>query len=401
MALLAPIAALAGCQSSPTGMSVGAAPFSVAADARCATNIVALDTDFEAGNIASCEATGETWLTLRIEPEDEPPINCSAWYAFRLTRAMPGPVDITLDYAACGHRYLPKLSEDGIHWRSLTPDDLKLKGDDDERATFRVEVGDKPLFVAGQELFTQATHDAALEHYAMSPAATIEPFAQSVEGRPIRLLRMIEPGAEPREVVVLVGRQHPPEVTGAQALDPFVRTLLGDSDLAKAYRTRFETIVIPLLNPDGVAKGHWRHNVNGKDLNRDWGPFTQPETRAVGDMLKGIAEDPNRQLRLFLDFHSTARDVFYTIPDTMETDPPLFLSRWLTRYGERMPGYYVNRDTDHNAGLPTSKAYVYETYGVPTATFELGDEDDRAMIQTIGEQAALAMMEEMLASPTP
>jgi hypothetical protein len=31
-------------------------------------------------------------------------------------------------------------------------------------------------------------------------------------------------------------------------------------------------------NPDGVDKGHWRLNDGGVDLNRDWGPFTQPET---------------------------------------------------------------------------------------------------------------------------
>ena len=44
-----------------------------------------------------------------------------------------------------------------------------------------------------------------------------------------------------------------------------------------------------VLKPDGVADGHWRHNDGGKDLNRDWGPFTQPETQAVAGVLEKLA----------------------------------------------------------------------------------------------------------------
>ncbi len=40
-------------------------------------------------------------------------------------------------------------------------------------------------------------------------------------------------------------------------------------------------LILPLLNPDGMALGHWRHNLGSVDLNRDWGIFGQPETTAV------------------------------------------------------------------------------------------------------------------------
>jgi len=46
---------------------------------------------------------------------------------------------------------------------------------------------------------------------------------------------------------------------------------MGDSELAREFRRRFSIIMVPLLNPDGVVLGHWRHNVNGVDLNRDGG----------------------------------------------------------------------------------------------------------------------------------
>ena len=106
-------------------------------------------------------------------------------------------------------------------------------------------------------------------------------IGRSVEGRPIRALH-VNPEA-PRHVLVL-GRQHPPEVTGALALIPFVERLLAKriDACAQAEPTcaLFEQhgfMVAPNLNPDGVARGHWRHNLGGVDLNRDWGAFTQPE----------------------------------------------------------------------------------------------------------------------------
>ena len=192
-------------------------------------------------------------------------------------------------------------------------------------------------------------------------------------------------------------RQHPPEVTGAIAMQVFVEEILSDTPLAARFRERFAVTVVPMLNPDGVVLGYWRHGTGGLDLNRDWGPFTQPETQLMQDLLERLDRQPDRNLRLFLDFHSTQRDVFYTIPDELPTDPVMFTSQWLANLQGRMPDYAVNPDPGHNANLPTSKTYVYQTYGVPAATFEIGDETDRDLINRIGREASRAMMETLLA----
>jgi len=63
-----------------------------------------------------------------------------------------------------------------------------------------------------------------------------------------------------------------------------------------------------------------------------------------------------------------------------------------------MPGYEVRRDARHTVGRPISKAYVFDTYGVPGITFELGDETDRKLIKRIGRESANAMMETLLAT---
>ena len=69
---------------------------------------------------------------------------------------------------------------------------------------------------------------------------------------------------------------------GQEAYRAFVSELMtrGD-DKAKAFLGNHRIVLAPMPNPDGVDKGHWRLNDGGLDLNRDWGKFTQPETRAL------------------------------------------------------------------------------------------------------------------------
>ena len=368
----------------------------------CKTKAVTLDTAFPTGNVKSCRSSGTKRLSITLAPEDAPPINCSAWYAFRLTPAKRTKVTITLNYEACGHRYWPKSSTDGVTWDYLPKKHVKIeKIDGLKQARITVKLGKKPVFIAGQEILPPSAYHAWIDDAVQSQAAEKWLLGKSAESRDIPAMTIKASGSSPKEQVVLVGRQHPPEVTGALAMLPFVDTILSDSPLAKAFRARFETIVVPMLNPDGVVRGHWRHNTGGVDLNRDWGPFTQPETQLMDGLLRKIEADPDQKLRLLLDFHSTQKDVFYTIPDEYPTNPPLFIRDWLKNYQDRMPDYKVNRDARHSADRPISKAHSYETYGVPAVTFELGDETDRQLIKTIGEQSAIAMMETLLATDKP
>ena len=369
---------------------------------RCAVNAAKLDSAFPSGSAGTCSTSGDARFSLLIAPEVAPPINCSAWYAFRLTPQKAGTVTIDLNYTACGHRYWPKVSTDGVNWDYLPKKSVTIEDNQGiKKASIKVKLGKQPVFVAGQEIIVGPTYDAWLANLSQSPDAALSQLGLSAEKRPIPMLRIKQAGSAPHEQVVLIGRQHPPEVSGALAMFPFVEAILSDDPVAKRFRARFETVVVPFVNPDGVARGHWRHNTGGTDLNRDWGPFVQPETKLLEELLKQIAMDPHQNLRLFIDFHSTQKDVVYTLPDSSATKPADYTRLWLDRYQERMPGYKVKRDPAHNVGSAVSKAYVYDTYQVPTATFELGDETDRKLIKKIGHEAALAMMETLLASPTP
>lgn len=384
------------------GLAPVAAQSGAEGGTQCASDAAQIDRDFEAGAYAKCSVTADGSFVLTIEREDENVTNPSPWYAFRVTPRRPGEVTVSLTYEDAGHRYWPKFSSDGESWTRLGEETVTIEGDRGESyARLTLQLDAEPLFVAAQEFLLPSDYANWLTGHGAQPFAELSVLGASAEGRDIELLRIASPGATPRETVVLVGRQHPPEVTGGLAMTAFVDAVMGGSALAEAYRARFETLVVPLLNPDGVVRGHWRHSTGGVDLNRDWGPFTQPETALMRDLLAGVHADPERRLRVLIDFHSTGRDVFYTIPDELPTDPAFFTRDWLELYQQRMPGYEVSRDARHEAGRPISKAYAYDTYGIPGITFELGDETDRDLVRDIGREAAYAMMVTMLRTPPP
>ena len=200
---------------------------------------------------------------------------------------------------------------------------------------------------------------------------------------------------------MLLGRQHPAEVPGAIAMRRFVDVLLGETGLARRFRERFGLIMIPLMNPDGVANGHWRHNLGETDLNRDWGPFTQPETRAVADLFAGIDELGLRP-RLMLDFHATSfteTSMFYTQTDEDATDPRNFAANWLGAVRARLPGYDFEHAPRPTSAQPNTKGYFYLRYGIPSITYEIGDEADRDALRAVTPVFAEEVMRTLLASP--
>ena len=89
-------------------------------------------------------------------------------------------------------------------------------------------------------------------------------------------------------------------------------------------------VLVPLINPDGVDAGHWRHNMGGRDLNRDWGPFTQPEIQSIKRLIDEI-DEAGIAPKLMLDFHSTQRSRFYTqMPEDFDEEID-FARDWLDR----------------------------------------------------------------------
>jgi len=359
----------------------------------CDLGDIRIEADFPEARADGCYRQSADQVAVLIMPEHAG-VNPSSWYAFRVTSDKRRSLKATLVYGEGKHRYWPKLSRDGKTWRRLPAERIYVAADG-AAATLDIQAGPEAVWIAAQELWPDERYEDWLTGLLGRGDIGMSLLGWSGQRRPIHMITT-DAGEKRPGTVVLVGRQHPPEVPGAFALQPFVETVLDDSELSRRFRGVFRLVVVPNLNPDGVALGYWRQNAGGMDINRDWGPFTQPETRLMRDLLASIEQDPATRLAMFLDFHATREDVFYTQRDEDPVEPPFFERRWLARLQERMPDYHVNRKPGHQVGLPTAKTWVYEAYGVPSVTFELGDETPRELIATLAEQAARAMMETLL-----
>jgi predicted deacylase len=270
-------------------------------------------------------------------------------------------------------------------------------------ATVRLEIGRRPVWVAAQEIVGLKEIGEWMDRKCRLPFVNSSIIGQSLDGHPLRMLAV---GQNTKSnCVFVIGRQHPPEVTGSLGLMSFVDTLTGNTRLARRFRSEFQTLVIPLVNPDGLEHGHWRNNLGGVDLNRDWGPFSQPESSAVSKALLNFAQSPGARPFVFVDFHSTRTNAFYTQPDGPEVFPRDFTRNWLAALHRRLPEFGFIREDDHNAGKFTAKAWANDSFGIASITWEFGYGTDRKLIRraaTVGAEEFLRqLLTEVSAAGTP
>lgn len=351
----------------------------------CVADGFTVTDDFTGARRGACTVLAPNHVQLDIRPEDEGKINNSPWFAFRIAPSAAGTATVTLSYAGGSHRYWPKISADGQNWQRL-PEDSVTVADDSLRADLVIPLTGEAVFVSAQEFITPIVYDAWNRKVAATTGIPMYELGKSLEGRAIHAF---DSNAESKEVLLMIGRQHPPEVSGAVAFFAFTETVFGDSGLAEQFRERFRVIAIPLMNPDGVVAGHWRHNRGSLDINRDWGPFTQPETQLVAGLLDEF-DAGGASLRMFVDFHSTDRNTFYAQQEP--TEPPDFTRTWLGNAEPKVSDYPFTNEESPTENPAVAKNYIYARYGIPAVTFEAGDETDREALQA----AAVIFAEELM-----
>ena len=381
---------------------LAAASYATAQDAAgelpCDTGLYVISADFEGARANSCRVSGPRGVILTIEPEDPPPINPSPWFGFHVQAIdanEQGTVEVTLRYTASRHRYAPRTSVGGREWTPLP--ERRWLTHEDGRVTMELQPGADGLYVSAQE-------NLGLDFYRQWRGRMAERFeglkwrsiGESTAGRPIFAAETAP--AAPR-YLLFIGRQHPPEVPGALMFAAFAERLLedrsgacGDPSSAKcAFYSGHSLMFIPNLNPDGVALGHWRHNLGGADLNRDWGTFEQPETRAVRRLLDSLEEN-GRTIAAMLDFHATWRNVFYVPTLKDATRPPAFAARWLRLARASGSAYAFERAPRPSQDSTIAKNYFYRRFGVPAITVETGDNTARGEITATGRVLADALV---------
>lgn len=381
--LLAVAAALSGCAMIPGRGAATTAP-------PCVFGGVTFDARFDGARLTTCREQRGAYV-LSVQPEGDP-INPSPWYAFDVTTRDDRPVTIRLDYGKYKHRYTPDIrTNDGAWQPAAKPVDLEKDGHVavlslDPCAGCTRRIAAQPIRMPEQ---TASWLTAIADGYA---DAVVEELGLSTEGRSI--LALVSGEGASRWLLVL-GRQHPPETTGAVALQAFTERLFAGDAQARAFRDQLGLVVVPMLNPDGVVAGNWRFEASGIDLNRDWGPFTRPESR----LIRGLIDDrlaAGKTLVAGLDFHSTRKDVFYTQPDD-EGSYGWLAGAWHGAINDRLALLVgdeppMGRVPSHNPGRATFKTWIHSEYSVPGMTVEFGDETSPERLKAIGRIAAEELM---------
>ena len=369
----------AGCASAPPAPAGIAARMGTGAEATCRTPSLTIAFDFDGAPPIACAITGDRDVTLLVTPEHAPPINPSPWYAFRYEATGEGPVTITLRYLGAEHRYTPKRSDgDGV-WRDVAAEPSA----DGKGMVMRLPAGRGRI--AAQEIITPDDAAQDLARWSAATGAAVFTLGTSHDGRPVEAIRLGR--ADAPQLVVLLGRQHPPEVTGAIAMRAFVDALV---ERAGALGN-VQVLVVPMMNPDGAARGHWRANRGAVDLNRDWGAFTQPETRAIKAWLDTLAAGVRPVL--MVDFHSTSRNLFYVQGTEASPAETRFLAAWLGGRENAFAGYpFTIEPRNANPGSGTAKNWFHARYKIPSYTYEVADTADRDAARNAARELAVGLI---------
>mmetsp|Transcript_16757 Transcript_16757/g.25168 ORF Transcript_16757/g.25168 Transcript_16757/m.25168 type:complete len:785 (-) Transcript_16757:204-2558(-) len=125
-----------------------------------------------------------------------------------------------------------------------------------------------------------------------------------------------------KEILFISARVHPGEVPAQHTWKGIFDFLMDPNDFrAKALRRRYVVKMVPMLNPDGVYRGHFRMDQFGQNLNRHYlSPCArlQPSIFAVKALLELYAQ----HMAMYLDLHAHASKrgcfIYGNVLDSME-----------------------------------------------------------------------------------
>ena len=357
----------------------------------CSSDIVKIEFNFPGAGSLSCEVIKSDYIKIYINPEIDDSINPSPWFAIRKSEHSKS-IKLELDYKNYKHRYYPKLSKDKKKWTKI--DEIFIsKKEGGKIVIIDFLPSNQKEYVASQELVTDFWYDEWYNELESSGRVKREIIGFSVLRNPIPMFFAEKNTNNP--YILILGRQHPPEVTGAFAMKGFINQLLTVNSLTDSFLDRYNILFVPLMNPDGVMNGFWRYNANKKDLNRDWGNFTQPETDAV---YKKLTKLSNKKLVLFIDFHSTFKNIFYTSDVLEDSSMKFFLRDWLDDSRDSLSeinySYEIINSLNKDNGV--SKNYIYNKYKIPSVTYEVSDNENRNIIQQSSSVLATNLMKLLL-----
>ena len=349
--------------------------------------------DFEGARLNNVTQKNDSSFILKVLPENIP-INPSPFYAFKVMSNTKKRINLEFDYPdGYKHRYIPKIYSENKWSIADTLSFIEI----DNKSILKVVVENKSKIISGQELNSSSIVYDWVEDLIKDKREFVSfiKIGKTKLKRPFMVIDINKNETIEKPIIVLITRQHPPEVTGYFAFQSFLSTILEESDLSSKFLNRYRILAFPLMNPDGVDLGHWRHNSGGVDLNRDWSVYNQKEIKTTVDFISKTLKKNNSKLILGLDFHSTYYDVFYTNIERWSTSMPFFLDEWFLSLENSIPNYKVNEQPSISK-QPVSKGWFLNAHKAVGVVYEIGDNTPRDRIKIIGRESARSMMKIMI-----
>lgn len=209
-------------------------------------------------------------------------------------------------------------SPDGITWTTVPTESLP-----GPRVRVTLTMPGESLLVARLQPYRLSDLDRLLAAVRRSPHATITTIGETVQGRPLEIVRIgnardDEPAGRDAPVqvrrVFVRARAHPWESGSNWVAQGLIERLLREDDAARTWRQRNVLYVLPMANKDGVARGLTRFNANGRDLNRNWNVAADaalvPENAALERWLERMIA-AGRKPDLAIELHNDGRGLLH------------------------------------------------------------------------------------------
>ena len=349
-----------------------------------------LDANFPGARLSSAE-----WepglLRLTVAPENTP-IDPCANYAFKITSDTSIRYTLELTFTGGEYCYQPWISQDGYYWKSYQAP-IDFIEDDKIRFTVMLNQGETWISAAPLASTDQVISWASI--MALHPAVQYRTYGMSTKGQDLLALEISEGPSEEKPVIAILARQHPAEVNGYHAVQKVVEAMLDNNPLANAFRKEYRVLAFPLVNPDGVDLGHWKHSAAGVDLHKDWATYQQPEVRALATYLFQDIKAHKTSLKLLLDYHATEGDRVYRLdPSLGPSRLPIFTDQWLN---DLQATAMFDPEVSYVAwNEPITMAWGWKIFRSESVIVEVDQGRSRASAFSLGTKAGNALMDALL-----
>lgn len=352
---------------------------------------ISFHTNFEGGSLGAVTRVSEGHYRCPVKGQaDQDHRNRQAnWYYFRIDGAKNQPLTLDLVNLPGEYNYrpnrgavtkdtLPFYSEDQKHWHELYTAEY-----DASVPLLRLHItpASNQIWIAHVPPYTNQNLAALLKEIKSDPDVQETSAGRTVEGREIPLLTITDhavPDAK-KKVIWLMFRQHAWEAGSSWSGEGAIRFLVSSASEARKIRETTIVKIFPMCDPDGVANGTVRFNVNGYDLNRNWDvsdPKKMPEITAErGAILQWV--DAGHRLDLLLSLHNTeTAEYLEGPPDTAGATRPLMkrlfrlLSATKTFAPTRPPQFDAESTTPGKPGRMNAPQGLYHDRKIPAFLIE-------------------------------